>query len=104
MLIGLRRSFPWFRIEGCDMVYTMTSLAGFDAFAARPACCSLWAPVHSGMGLTDDKVQVSWRTRLLCIDELVAGALLYHPIYWDWNLRGYLYMRGDFATDRRVSR
>jgi hypothetical protein len=23
------------------------------------------------------------------VDELVAGALLHYPIYWDWDLKGY---------------
>ncbi len=23
------------------------------------------------------------------MDELVAGALLHYPIYWDWDLKGY---------------
>ncbi|HQV12097.1 MAG TPA: capsular polysaccharide biosynthesis protein [Nitrospira sp.] len=76
-------------IEGCDMVHTMTSLAGFDALLRDRRVVVYGRPFYSGWGLTDDKVQVSRRTRLLCIDELVAGALLYYPIYWDWNLRGY---------------
>ena len=29
------------------------------------------------------------RTRRLSLDELVAGALLRYPIYWDEKLRGY---------------
>ena len=29
------------------------------------------------------------RTRRLALDELVAGALIHYPIYWDWTLRGY---------------
>ena len=29
------------------------------------------------------------RQRQLTLDELVAKTLLRHPIYWDWDLRGY---------------
>lgn len=29
------------------------------------------------------------RKRILSLDELVAGALLHYPIYYDWELKGY---------------
>ena len=29
------------------------------------------------------------RNRRLQLDELVAGALLRYPLYWDWTLHGY---------------
>lgn len=50
-------------------------------------------PFYAGWGLTDDRAEnaaaFERRTRRLSLDELVAGALLHYPIYWDWTLKGY---------------
>ncbi|TXF10935.1 hypothetical protein [Pelomicrobium methylotrophicum] len=80
-------------LEACDEVHTMTSLVGFDALLRGKRVVTYGEPFYAGWGLTEDRVQdgvaVSRRRRRLTLDELVAGALLRYPIYWDWDLRGY---------------
>ena len=46
-------------------------------------------PFYAGWGLTEDRMAMPRRERALTLDELVAGALLRYPIYWDWELKGY---------------
>jgi len=80
-------------IEACDVVHTMTSLTGFDALLRGKRVIVYGQPFYAGWGLTEDVlkegVAFSRRQRKLTLDELVAGALLRYPIYWDWDLKGY---------------
>jgi capsular polysaccharide export protein len=83
-------------IEACDVVHTMTSLAGFDALLRGKRVVVYGQPFYSGWGLTEDRVQKSEafarraeRLERLSLDELVAGTLLRYPIYWDWELKGF---------------
>ncbi len=80
-------------IEACDEVHTMTSLSGFDALLREKIVVTYGQPFYAGWGLTTDlaenPIAFARRTRRLSLDELVAGALLRYPIYWDWELRGY---------------
>ena len=80
-------------IEACDVVHTMTSLTGFDALLRGKRVAVYGQPFYAGWGLTEDVLKVGTalerRQRKLTLDELVAGALLRYPIYWDWELKGY---------------
>jgi capsular polysaccharide export protein len=80
-------------IAACDEVHTMTSLTGFDALLRGKKVVTYGQPFYAGWGLTEDRVEnptaFTRRTRRLSLDELVAGALLHYPIYWDWTLMGY---------------
>lgn len=80
-------------IEACNEVHTLTSLAGFDALLRGKTVVTHGLPFYAGWGLTDDRAEnpTAWarRQRRLSLDELVAGALLRYPIYWDWTLQGY---------------
>lgn len=79
-------------IEACDVVHTMTSLTGFDALLRGKKVVVYGRPFYAGWGLTEDRgasFEANRRQRLLSLDELVAGALLYYPIYYDWELKGY---------------
>lgn len=80
-------------IEACDEVHTMTSLTGFDALLRGKPVVTYGQPFYAGWGLTEDRAEnpIAFvrRTRRLSLDELVAGALLHYPIYWDWTLKGY---------------
>jgi len=76
-------------VEACDVVHTMTSLSGFDALLRGKRVVVYGRPFYAGWGLTDDRVAVPRRQRRLSLDELVAGALLLYPLYWDPVLRGY---------------
>lgn len=66
-------------------VHTMTSLLGFEALlrGAKVVCHGL--PFYAGWGLTEDKVACARRTRALSIDELVHGALIAYPRYYNFE-------------------
>lgn len=80
-------------IDACDEVHTMTSLSGFDALLRGKKVVTYGQPFYAGWGLTEDRAEnataFARRNRQLTLDELVAGALLHYPIYWDWDLKGY---------------
>jgi capsular polysaccharide export protein len=80
-------------IDACDEVHTMTSLAGFDALLRGKQVVTYGQPFYAGWGLTHDTcadgTAFMRRIRRLSLDELVAGALLRYPYYWDWELKGY---------------
>ena len=80
-------------IEACDELHTLTSLAGFDALLRGKRVVVYGMPFYAGWGLTHDMetqpATAQRRARVLTIEELVAGALLRYPLYWDWDLRGY---------------
>ena len=80
-------------IEAADEVHTMTSLTGFDALLRGKKVVTYGQPFYAGWGLTEDRAASAAafrrRQRRLTLDELVAGALLHYPIYWDWDLKGY---------------
>lgn len=80
-------------IEACDEVHTMTSLTGFDALLRGKTVVTYGQPFYAGWGLTEDRAEMATgllrRKRRLTLDELVAGALLHYPTYWDWDLKGY---------------
>lgn len=80
-------------IEACDEVHTMTSLTGFDALLRGKHVVTYGQPFYAGWGLTEDRVKngaaMLRRKRRLTLDQLIAGALIRYPIYWDWTLKGY---------------
>lgn len=80
-------------IEASHEVHTMTSLSGFDALLRGKKVVTYGQPFYAGWGLTTDLAEnptaFARRVRRLSLDELVAGALLRYPIYWDWALKGY---------------
>lgn len=80
-------------IEAANEVHTITSLTGFDALLRGRKVVTYGQPFYAGWGLTEDRAgggaALARRTRRLGVEELVAGALLRYPVYWDWELRGY---------------
>jgi len=76
-------------IEAADELHTMTSLSGFDALLRGKRVVVHGKPFYAGWGLTEDREMPSRRDRTLTLDELVAGALLHYPLYWDWTLNGF---------------
>jgi capsular polysaccharide export protein len=77
-------------LQASDEVHTLTSLAGFDALLRGKRVVVYGQPFYAGWGLTHDKVPkeqgaLARRKRQCALDELVAGALLRYPLYWDWN-------------------
>lgn len=82
-------------LEACDEVHTMTSLTGFDALLRGIKVVVYGQPFYAGWGLTHDTmprneaVAFQRRERTLSLDELVAGAMLRYPLYWDPVLKRY---------------
>lgn len=76
-------------IDAADELHTMTSLSGFDALIRDKPVFVYGRPFYAGWGLTRDQLPMQRRERTINLDELVAGALLHYPIYWDWTLKGY---------------
>lgn len=70
-------------LDGADQVYTITSLAGFEALMRGIKVTTLGCPFYAGWGLTDDRQPNPRRTRKLSIEELFAGAYLLYPQYFD---------------------
>lgn len=69
---------------GCvDHVYTLTSLAGFEALLRGMPVTVLGYPFYAGWGLTDDRQSNPRRTRKLTLLELFAAAYLIYPQYFD---------------------
>ncbi|CUI66571.1 capsular polysaccharide biosynthesis protein [Achromobacter kerstersii] len=76
-------------IEAADELHTMTSLSGFDALLRGKRVVVHGKPFYAGWGLTEDREMLPRRDRTLTLDELVAGAVLHYPLYWDWTLNGF---------------
>jgi len=70
-------------IEAIDHVYTITSLAGFEALIRGIPVTTLGCPFYAGWGATDTRQPCSRRTRILSPLEIFAGAYILYPIYID---------------------
>lgn len=65
-------------------IHTMTSLTGFEALLRGLSVHTYGRPFYAGWGLTKDRQEFRGRTRKVNLDELVAGALVIYPWYFDW--------------------
>lgn len=72
-------------LQAVHEVHTMTSLVGFEALLREKRVVTYGLPFYAGWGLTDDQERHPRRTRRLQLDELVAGALLLYPRYFDFR-------------------
>jgi len=66
-----------------DMVYTMTSLAGFEAALYGLKVKTFGAPFYAGWGFTDDADELfgKQRNRQLSVEEVFAAAYILYPHY-----------------------
>jgi capsule polysaccharide export protein KpsC/LpsZ len=69
--------------ETIDHVYTLTSLSGLEALLRGIKVTTLGRPFYAGFGLTDDRLARFREQRKLTLEELVAGAYLIYPKYFD---------------------
>lgn len=65
-------------------VHTLTSLAGFEALVRGLETHTYGGPFYAGWGLTHDRLTFDRRGRRLTLEELMAGALILYPTYYDW--------------------
>lgn len=70
-------------ISSVDEVHTLTSLAGFEALIRDRYVVTYGCPFYAGWGLTKDFISVPHRQRQLSLEQLVAGALILYPSYFD---------------------
>jgi capsular polysaccharide export protein len=68
-------------LESVDAVHVLTSLTGFEALLRGKEVVCHGLPFYAGWGLTRDRLPLPRRSRLLSLDELVAGVLLLYPTY-----------------------
>lgn len=80
------RDFPMGRLLPLvHEVHTLTSQTGFEALLRGVRVFTYGGPFYAGWGLTEDKQSFPRRKARLNLDELVAGALLLYPSYYDWQ-------------------
>jgi capsular polysaccharide export protein len=70
-------------LETIDHVYTITSLAGFEALLRGIKVTTFGCPFYSGWGLTDDRQANERRGRELTVDQVFAAAYILYPKYFD---------------------
>lgn len=79
---------PLALFEEVDAIWTVSSLAGFEALLRGLPVTTFGAPFYAGWGLTDDRAAGEARQALArragarrTIDELVHAALIAYPVY-----------------------
>jgi capsule polysaccharide export protein KpsC/LpsZ len=70
-------------LERVDHVYTITSLAGFEALMRGLTVTVVGLPFYAGWGLTDDRQPNARRKHRRSIEEVFAAAYLLYPHYFD---------------------
>jgi capsular polysaccharide export protein len=68
-------------LDSCDRVYTVTSLAGFEAALRGKSVVTLGAPFYAGWGFTEDRLPIGRRSRQLSAEQVLAAAYLLYPRY-----------------------
>lgn len=68
-------------LEAADAVAVMTSTAGFEALMRGKRVLTFGRPFYAGWGLTEDALPIPRRTARPTVDDLVAAALILHPLY-----------------------
>lgn len=66
-----------------DELHVVSAPAGFEGLLRGIPVVAWGVPYYAGWGLTRDKLSCPRRNRVLTLHELVAGALILHPLYMD---------------------
>jgi capsular polysaccharide export protein len=66
-----------------DHVYTITSLAGFEAVIRGIKVTCIGMPFYAGWGVTDDRQPCPRRTARRTFEEIFAAAYILYPTYYD---------------------
>ncbi len=74
---------PWALLDGAVGVYTLSSQLGFEAILAGHRPRVFGRPFYAGWGLTEDEDPVARRSRRLTRAQLVAGAMILYPTWYD---------------------
>lgn len=76
-------------INEVDEVHTMTSLAGFEALLRGKKVYCYGLPFYANWGLTIDEMNLPRRQRQLTLNQLIAGTLIYYPLYINPNTKQF---------------
>ncbi len=68
-------------LDLADEIHTMTSLVGFEALLRKKQVITYGLPFYAGWGLTEDRHTSERRTRVLELNQLIAGTLILYPRY-----------------------
>lgn len=68
-------------LDACDVLATLTSLAGFEALLRGKTVAVYGRPFYGGWGLTRDRLTYERRTRRASLESVVAAALIDYPVY-----------------------
>lgn len=74
----------------CDEVHTLTSLTGFEALIRDIPVWTYGGPFYAGWGLTNDRHSFPRRKTVASVEQLLVGALLRYPRYYDWNSQTFV--------------
>lgn len=72
-------------LETADEIHTLSSIVGFEALIRGIPVTTYGKPFYAGWNLTTDHSSFPNRNRSLLVNELIAGALLQYPRYYDWD-------------------
>ncbi|KJF67282.1 hypothetical protein RS75_13390 [Rhizobium nepotum 39/7] len=70
-------------LDSAYHIYTITSLAGFEALLRGKKVTTVGAPFYAGWGLTDDRQSLTRRGRRLSMEALFATAYILYPMYFN---------------------
>ncbi len=84
-------------LDTIDHVYTITSLAGFEALLRGKKVTTCGCPFYSGWGLTDDRQPNPRRRRKLTVEEVFAAAYILYPKYFDPESKRYIEIEDAIA-------
>lgn len=85
-------------LAGIDHVYTCTSHVGFEALLTGIQVSVFGKPWYAGWGLTDDRMKLNKKRRVLTLPQLFAGAYILHTQYFD-----HLY-KTEISIEQALSR
>ncbi|QFU08683.1 Capsule polysaccharide biosynthesis protein [Rhodobacteraceae bacterium THAF1] len=74
---------PWALLDGATAVYAVSSQLGFEAILAGHCPRIFGQPFYGGWGLTQDETPCPRRSRKLTRAQLIAGALIDYPVWYD---------------------
>ena len=74
---------PWKLLDGAVAVYTLSSQLGFEAILAGHKPRVFGQPFYAGWGLSDDRLPLPRRGRVLSRVQLFAAAMILAPTWYD---------------------
>ena len=72
-------------MDKVDEIHSISSLAGFEGLIFDKKVYCYGIPFYANWGLTNDKFNCNRRTTKLSLNQLIAGALVKYPYYFDWQ-------------------